>query len=122
MNDETEIAEKGYRFGTYVKIGVNFYEVHVYDIVRLQQDFKRELETAGFYDIEPNIILVREVTKKDIEFTVRELCKRGYFDRLKPIGDRDVHEYEIRGKFFFENFDRWKAAIKKELTIVKLDL
>ncbi|MNN95858.1 hypothetical protein D3C81_2147390 [compost metagenome] len=69
------------------------FNIKVYDIVRIQQDFELELETCGYYSVEPNLILVKEVSKEEIEFVVRKLYEQKYFESVKPVDDKNLNEY-----------------------------
>ncbi|KWX88794.1 hypothetical protein AMQ83_04515 [Paenibacillus riograndensis] len=96
--DDTELAEfegnsKGYRNDVYVEVLNKLFNIKVYDIVRLQQDFELELETYGYYSVEPNLILVKEVSKEEIEFVVRKLYEQKYFESVKPVDDKNLNEY-----------------------------
>jgi len=62
-----------------------YYHVNIYDITRLQQDFEAELKYYGFYGIEPNIIIVKEVTTINIKKTVEHLDKQNFFEKLLPV-------------------------------------
>ncbi|MBT2289166.1 hypothetical protein J7E73_08475 [Paenibacillus albidus] len=96
--EDTELAEyeainKGYRNDAYVKVLNTLFNVKVYDIVRLQQDFESEIKSYGYYSIEPNLILVEEVSKEQIELVVKKLYEQQYFDNLKPINDIKLIDY-----------------------------
>ncbi|CQR55433.1 hypothetical protein [Paenibacillus riograndensis] len=96
--DDTELAEfegnsKGYRNDVYVEVLNKLFNIKVYDIVRLQQDFELELETYGYYSVEPNLILGKEVSKEEIEFVVRKLYEQKYFESVKPVDDKNLNEY-----------------------------
>ncbi|WP_374018185.1 hypothetical protein ABU162_29860 [Paenibacillus thiaminolyticus] len=93
--ENTELAEyeainKGYRNDIYVKISNMVYNIRAYDLVRLQQDFESELEEYGYFSIEPNLVLVKEVSKEYIYLTIKELFKQKYFEDLKPIEEPSV--------------------------------
>lgn len=95
--DNSELAEfesisKGYRQDVYVKINSNWYNINVYDIVRLQQDFESEIEECRYYSIESNLVLVSEVSRDNIIFTVQKLVKQKYFEELKPIYNIDSNK------------------------------
>lgn len=91
---EFEASSKGYRSDIIVKTASGaFYQLHVYDIVRLKQDFDAELEAYGFFGIEPNLILVEEVVLSNIKVTVERLWAQKYFDQIKPI---DKNELDIK--------------------------
>jgi hypothetical protein len=92
-NESSELASfealsRGYR-QIYVSKGNDFFMLNVYDIIRLQQDFLVEIESSGFYGVEPNIVVVKEVTNKNVVFTVEQLYEQHYFDFLKPINPDD---------------------------------
>lgn len=96
--EDTELAEyeainKGYRNDVYVKVSNSLFNVKVYDIVRLQQDFDLEVKSYGYYSIEPNLLLVEEVNKVHIEFVVKQLYKQKFFENLKPVNDTKLIEY-----------------------------
>lgn len=95
--DDSELAEfesisKGYRQDVYVKINSNWYNINVYDIVRLQQDFESEIEESRYYSIESNLVLVSEVSRDNIIFTIQKLVKQKYFEELKPICNIDSNK------------------------------
>ncbi|MGW7162426.1 hypothetical protein [Paenibacillus taichungensis] len=96
--EDTELAEyeaisKGYRNDVIVTVSDIIYRVYVYDIVRLQQDFESELENYGYYSIEPNLVLVREVSKENIQLTIKALYEQKYFENLKPIDKSSVGDF-----------------------------
>lgn len=67
---EFNSVNRGYRSDIFVKIGSNFFRLHVYDITRLKQDFDSEISIYGYFGIEPNIILVSEVSIVNIKQTI----------------------------------------------------
>ncbi|MEK3825863.1 hypothetical protein [Paenibacillus sp. FSL K6-1558] len=93
--EDTELAEyeavsKGYRNDVIVAISDLIYHIYVYDITRLQQDFKSEVENYGYYSIEPNLVLVKEASKEVIQSTIKALFEQNYFDSLKPVDKSSV--------------------------------
>lgn len=89
--NDTELAEfeafnKGYRADVIVIINNKKYKVYIISLVRLQQDFEKELQDSGYYMAEPNTILVNDVTKKEIEYTIMEMYKSKFFERLDNCG------------------------------------
>ena len=89
---EFEAIQKGYRLDVYIKVEQRYYNVRVYDLIRLKQDFDDEVESDGYYFIEPNLILVKEVNREEIKYTVYNLYKQRYFDYLKPLEYIDESE------------------------------
>lgn len=86
---EFEAIQKGYRLDVYVKIDDAVFNIRVYDIVRLKQDFEDEIVQYGYYSIDSNLILVKQVSRKEICFTLENLFREKYFENLKPVGDID---------------------------------
>jgi hypothetical protein len=85
--DESDLMEleskyRGYRNDVTVVIGKRNYPVYITDIIRLHQDFDTEIEDSGYYLNMPNIIIVKEVTKAEIEKTVELLYNERFFERL----------------------------------------
>jgi len=89
---EFEAIQKGYRVDVFVKVGGIYFNLKVFDIIRLQQEFKSEVDSEGYYAVEPNLILVKEVNKKEILCTIRNLYKQKYFEEIKPTSDINVGE------------------------------
>lgn len=89
--NDTELAEfeaysKGYRRDVVVVINKRRYKVYITSMFRLQQDFEVEQQDSGYYMTEPNTIVVKEVTKKEIDFIIREMYKCNFFKRLDNRG------------------------------------
>lgn len=87
FDDDTELAEfealnKGYRGDVIVKIGSSSYKVYVISMIRLQQDFETETRDSGYYLSEPNMIIVKDTTKKEIEETIIRMFKCKYFEKI----------------------------------------
>lgn len=83
---EFESSSRGYRSDIFVKTMTgDIYQLYVYDITRLKQDFETEIEVYGFFGIESNIILVKKVILSDIKLTIEKLFAQKFFDSLKPI-------------------------------------
>lgn len=98
FTDNTELAEyeavnKGYRNDVFVKINEDYYNLRVYDIVRLKQDFESEVEEYGYYSIEPNLVLVTEVTTDNVFKIISQLYEDGYFKHLKPV-DKKLFNFD----------------------------
>ena len=89
--DDTEIAEfeainKGYRSDVIVRFGTKKYKLYVTSIIRLQQDFDTEYKDIGYYYTEPNMIIVKNVTKKEISETINKLYRCNFFEKLDKFG------------------------------------
>lgn len=100
--DNSELAQyesrsKGYREDIYIYVNGDYYNVFVYDIVRLKQDFEIELHCYGFFSIEPNLILVKEVTFNAIEETIRMLLtETRYFEKIKTVDISKINLEELK--------------------------
>ena len=85
-NELTEFMfqEKEYRTDVIVKIGNNYFNPDVITPHRLMIDFKCMIENVGFYECDPCLILVEDLSKKNIIETILKLNDAGYFLKLKP--------------------------------------
>jgi len=92
---EYEAVSKGYRNDVYIKINIDVFKLNIYDNVRLIQDFDSEIEDYGYFSIEPNIILVKEVNKNEIITIIINLYKDKYFNFIKPISDFNITEFKL---------------------------
>lgn len=95
--DDSDLAEfeaisKGYRNDVYVRINNDVFSIKVYDNVRLKQDFDEELSYKAYYSIEVNLILVKEVNKENILFTINNLYEEEFFSELKPSDNIKVEQ------------------------------
>ncbi|MCR4651428.1 MAG: hypothetical protein K5662_06700 [Lachnospiraceae bacterium] len=79
---ECEAREKGYRTDVKVIIEGRRFPLYITDITRLHQDVDAEMDYYGYYETEPNTVIVKEVSKVEIERTIEMLYKLGFFDRL----------------------------------------
>ena len=93
---ELEAESKGYRPDFYVKVGDELFHVFVYDNVRLQQDFQTEMEYYGFYAIDPNLVLVKNVTREEIKSTLLKLWDQKYFEDLKPLDENQISKLQLK--------------------------
>ncbi len=83
---EYEAPLKGYRPDIYVEKDGFLFNVFIYDLVRLRQDFESQVEVDGYFAIEPNVIIVPEVTREHIIKTIEGLNKSWqYFEHIKPV-------------------------------------
>ena len=92
---EVNSIDGGSRHDVIVQIGDALYHPAFYHIFTLTQEFNRAIDQNQIYDIDNTIILVKEVSKKEIIRTVLSLCESKYFDKVKPI---DLQE-EYKGSF-----------------------
>lgn len=61
-------------------------------MLRLQQEFQFEVSSQGYYIVEPNLVIVREVNKREIIFTLQNLYKQKYFEEIKPLDSINTDE------------------------------
>lgn len=88
VEDNTEITNllyktKGYRRDVYVKYNNKFYKMTVFSFTCLKQHLKNQYELLGTYRLEPNSIIVKNVSMKNIVPTILDEAKYHYFDRRK---------------------------------------
>jgi hypothetical protein len=79
-----EVEAKGWFQGAVAIIDGRRYLLTFYDPTRLSQDIKEELsQGAGFF--EPNLIVVRSVTRAQIESSVAAIVATGRHNALTPL-------------------------------------
>ena len=89
--EDTELAaveakDRGYRCDVIVEIGEKKYKVCIMSMIRLQQEFKAERQYYGYYCADPNMLLVEDVTKEEIEKVIKAAFEEKYFDKLDNLG------------------------------------
>jgi len=92
---EFDSVNRGYRSDIFVKIGSDSFRLHVYDIIRLKQDFDSEISIYGYFGIEPNIILVNKVSLVYITETIVNLHKQKYFEQIKPLSKEELVKFNL---------------------------
>ena len=89
---EFEAICKGYRTDVYVRVENRIYQLSIFTLGRLQSEFESVVEREGYYDIEPNIVLVTETNKAEILHTINCLHKDSYFDKIKETEYKQINE------------------------------
>jgi hypothetical protein len=127
FGNNTELLEfesyyKGYRLDVYVKIDTNFYNVHVLSIETLKKEFEVENSDYRFYDSEPGAILVKEVLRKDIIETLKdmiegEIMSKNIINQLKQEGKTHTDEYLLRARDLF--FEKLKPISLEDISNIK---
>ena len=85
IEKEIESRERGYRNDVTVAIGTKDYSLYITDIIRLHQDVDTEFCDSGYYLNMPNTIIVKEVTKEEIEKTIHNLFMENFFEKLGGV-------------------------------------
>ena len=111
-SEYTEInsIDGGSRNDVLVRIEDQFYHPSFYDIFSLKQDFERAIAKNQVYQIDHTIILVKEVSKKEIIRAVISLYESNFFDKVKPI---DLKEEFKEGFVLFpelQTLSGWKQV------------
>ena len=107
---ETNSIDGGSRNDVLVQIKDQLYHPSFYDIFSLKQDFDRAIAKNQVYEIDNTIILVKEVSKKEIIRAVISLYESNFFDKVKPI---DLKE-EFKDSFILfpelQTLSGWKQV------------
>lgn len=82
---ESDIMEKGWRGDILVKIDNLFFHPMVITLERLTKEFNDAINANRIYEIEPNLILVKETNRETIIDTLLSLIIDGYFSNVKPV-------------------------------------
>jgi hypothetical protein len=82
-NDEAEIEDKGYLFGTVIEVGLRRYRPTFYNVVRLQQDVMFVLQEEGMHAfVETNVVVVAQLTRQHIDRAIDQLARGDFADLL----------------------------------------
>lgn len=74
---------------------ITLYPHESYLFVTYRFEGKEYRENVNF-DIEPNIIIVHEVTFEEIKKTIEKLFKQGYFERIKSLDENVVNQLSLK--------------------------
>jgi len=90
LSDDSELADyafidKCFRSDVLVQIGNELYKPNFYHIVRLTQEYNDSISANEVYEIDNNVVLVEETSKKKIIEAILALHKAKYFNKVKPI-------------------------------------
>lgn len=80
---EWEVTAKGCFSGARITVSGKHYRLNFYDAVRLNQEIKSELESGSVF-FEPNLVVVRSVTRADMEQAAEQLVQSGQVASLIP--------------------------------------
>jgi hypothetical protein len=81
-----EVAQKGYFEHAIVRLpDGRRMKVFFWDPVRLAQDLEMEQKLGRISIGEPGLILIPKVTVENMQRAIKELYRKGYFDRLGSL-------------------------------------
>lgn len=78
-----EVKAKGCFADAQLIVGGKRYRLSFYDLVRLNQEIESEFE-SGVAFVEPNLVIVRSVTKSDMQQAAQMLAQSNQIQALKP--------------------------------------
>ena len=80
---EWEVIAKGYFSDARMTVSGKHYQLNFYDTTRLGQEIESELERGGVF-FESNVVIIRSVTKSNMESAVEHLMQSGQVNSLTP--------------------------------------
>ena len=80
---EWEVTAKGCFFEARMTVSGKHYRLNFYDAGRLGQEIESEFERGGVF-FEPNLVIVRSVTRLDMERAAEQLVQSGQVASLTP--------------------------------------
>ena len=80
---EWEVTAKGYFSEMRFTLSGKSYRLNFYDPVRLSQEIESELERGGPF-LEPNVVVIRSVTRLNMERAVEQLVESAKVASLLP--------------------------------------
>ena len=93
---DEEACEKGYRDDLVLENEGHFYRLRIYGSISFRQDVQREVSYSGYSVLEPNLIILKEVTRNEIENVLKKEITSDILTLMK--------EYEVKnGKLIIAN-------------------
>ena len=93
---DEEAYEKGYRDDLVLENEGHFYRLRIYGSISFRQDVQREVSYSGYSVLEPNLIILKEVTRNEIENVLKKEITSDTLTLMK--------EYEVKnGKLIIAN-------------------
>lgn len=93
---DEEAYEKGYRDDLVLENEGHFYRLKIYDSISFRQEVQREVSYSGYSVLEPNLIILNEVTRNEIENVLKKEITSDTLTLMK--------EYEVKnGKLIIAN-------------------
>lgn len=80
---EWEVTAKGYFSEARLTVSEKHYRLNFYDATRLGQEIESELGRGGMF-FEPNLVIIRSVTRLDMERAAEQLVQSGQVALLTP--------------------------------------
>ena len=80
---EWEVTAKGCFSGALITVAEKQYRLNFYDRTRLGQEIESELESGSVF-FEPNLVIVRSVTRAEMERAAEQLAQSGLVASLTP--------------------------------------
>ena len=106
--DIAQSEQKGYKWDVFVKKDNNFYRISAFTPARLQQEIEMSEEYSDYYDIDINLVIIKEVTNEEIIRTMCHLEDDYFFEQLLPL-----EQNEDWIKYFYN--DAFTMLPKKDL-------
>lgn len=85
---DEEAYEKGRRDDLVLENEGHFYRLNIYDSISFQQEVQREVSYYGYSVLEPNLIILNEVTRNEIENVLKKEITSDTLTLMK--------EYEVK--------------------------
>lgn len=93
---DEEAYEKGRRDDLVLENEGHFYRLRIYDSISFQQEVQCEVSYSGYSVLEPNLIILNEVTRNEIENVLKKEITSDTLTLMK--------EYEVKnGKLIIAN-------------------
>ena len=85
---DEEACEKGYRDDLVLENEGHFYRLKIYGSISFRQEVQREVSYYGYSVLEPNLIILKEVTRNEIENVLKKEITSEFLSMMK--------EYEVK--------------------------
>ena len=106
--------QKGYWDNIYVRKNEKVFRVNIITLIRLTQECQSNLQWAGCYVNDPNLVVVDEATKVNIVKTLLKQNEMGFFEHLAQCDNKGEISY-------LGSEEHWIKDSKKTFILDELD-
>lgn len=111
--DDLEYEMRGFKRDVFVRVDGELFNLNFYTIDRINSDYENMLNNGYNYHNEENIVIIKEISRKEIKEEVQRLYKQRYFEKIKG--------YKKVGKNIYQenaNPELFQIEIKEDGTII----
>ncbi|BDI34175.1 hypothetical protein CCAX7_62260 [Capsulimonas corticalis] len=80
-----EMSTRGFLGPLLISIDDSIYSLFFITPERIKSELKASLDSGEIWFSEPGLIVIPDITMKNIETALEDMCRQKFFDCIKPI-------------------------------------